>query len=504
MVTKVLILSVPYCEPIPPVAPVLLAACLESKGIPAVAADFNIALYKHFNENPHWPNFKNFLTIGHLMSPTFDRKFFKQLFKFTKSFLNNLIKLHHPTHIGLSIFTSESLDFGQILSYIIRRYYPDIIIIAGGKGLEVPNHDNVFHYQTWIEYCLADVVVIGDAESAIVDVVKNNLQGVVTAAPQNKIDLDEIPLAKWEDYDLNIYNSLKESRDLEPYLTITSSKGCVRQCTFCDVRSFWPQYIFRDPVKVADEIIFNYKNTGIKLFKFTDNLINGSISNFRAMNEKLVSEIPNTIHYDGFAIFRSKHQMPEDDFRLASVAGNNLWSVGVESGSEKIRYEMKKKFSNDDLDWSARMLAKYNIQQYWLLMVGYPSETEKDFDQTKKLLTQYQHLAHNNRVVISVTPTFMVLKNSPLLQNRELAEKYGIDHLIDHPESNDKFWTSKLFLDNTYPERSKRFKELVTLAEDLGYSFSENMPVNKWKQEIAALDIIYEQQPRIFSIHSVS
>jgi radical SAM superfamily enzyme YgiQ (UPF0313 family) len=506
---KVILLSVPFCEPLPAVAPVLLAACLDSKGIPAVASDFNIEFYKQFHSHLYWSSFKNFLTMGHLISPTFDRKFFKQVYRFTKSFINNLVKLHDPTHIGISIFTSESLDFGQFLSYIIRKYHPEIFIIAGGKGLEISDQNNEFHYEKWIKNFIADAVVVGDAEISVVTAITNNQTGVIISPPLTKDDLDNIPLSKWDDYDLGIYRSLNShmfntGESTEPYLTVTASKGCVRQCTFCDVSSFWPQYIFRDPIKVADEIIFNYKNTGIKMFQFTDNLINGSISNYRAMNQRLVEQIPNTIKYGGYAIFRGKNQMPEEDFKLAENAGCIKWLVGVESGSEKVRYDMKKKFNNDDLDWSVRMLAKYNIQQTWLLMVGYPTENENDFYETKQLLYRYQHLSYNNKVLISVTPTFMILKNSPLLQQQELAEKYGVEHLLSQPSLSDKFWTSSKFIDNDYATRSKRWKELILLAENLGYEFAQSSPIEKWKDEIKNLDQLYhEQKSRVFAIRPI-
>lgn len=506
-IKKVILMSVPYCDPVPLVAPALLAACLESNGIYCVASDFNIEFYKKFKDHVLWNEFKTFLTMSHLVDINLNRKFFKEVFKFTRSFIDSIVLVHQPTHIGLSIFTTESLDFGQFLSYIIRRYHPTVKIIAGGKGLEVSNNNNVYNYQIWADHQIADTVVVGDAETAIIDVIEKNLSGLILAAPQSKEDLDKIPLAAWKDYDLSSYTNLRstdiENQSQEPYLTVTASKGCVRRCTFCDVASFWPKYIFRDPLKVADEIIFNYTQTGIKKFKFTDNLINGSISNFREMNQQLVSKIPNTISYTGFAIFRGKHQMPEEDFALAAQAGSSRWTVGVESGSERVRYDMKKKFNNQDLDWSVNMLYRYNIKQCWLLMVGYPSEQQIDFDETKQMLSRYQHLAHNNNITISIQP-FGLLKNSPLLENHELTAKYGVGHNDARSVISDKFWTSTVFLDNTYPERSRRFKELYSLAQDLGYNYADPIMAAKTKQEVSYLDQVYEKnKSRIFAIHPV-
>lgn len=505
----VVILSVPYCEPLPLVAPVLLASCLQNQGVSARGVDFNADFLKHFSDQPYYSELKNFLTIGHLIRPKFPPGTYRQVMSYVKRYLQKICSTYAPRYIGLSIFTSESLDFGMIMSYVIRRYFPDIRIIAGGKGLEVNDPSGCKHYESWINHNLADVIVVGDAEQEIVDTIKQDKKGVIFAPPQKKQDLDLVPLAQWNDYDLGIYSELSTQVDRpqqqeEPYLAITASKGCVRQCTFCDVANFWPDFIYRDPIKVAEEIIHNYQATGIKKFKFTDNLINGSISNYRVMNQLLVEKIPRTISYEGYAIFRGKNQMPEEDFALASEAGCVYWSVGVESGSERLRYEMKKKFDDQDLDWSVRMLYRYRIQQNWLLMVGYPSETEYDFQCTMDLLTRYRTLARDGSITIQVTPTFSLLNNSPLLNNPELAQKYGLDHIRDGGPMVQKFWTSKVFLDNDFPTRSRRWKTLMAHAQLMGYQFGPGMPIQKWKEEIDGLDKIYAQQKtKVIALHRV-
>lgn len=499
--SRVAILSVPWCEPRPLVAPVLLAACLESHGIAARGIDFNISFVKHFSDKPYYAEMKNYLCMAHMFVPSFKRYIIKEVLSFIKRFIDDLVSEFGPTHIGLSIFTHESLDFGLLMSYVIRRYHPDIKIMAGGKGLET-KHETRWIYDIWVDNHVADTVVVGDAETSVVEAVKNNASGLVRSAAQTKQNMDHVPLAKWEDYDLSAYQLEDFDTDNEPYLAITASKGCVRQCTFCDVAAFWPKYIFRDPIKVAQEMIFNYKKTGIRLFHFTDNLINGSITNFRIMNQHLATELPRTLKYVGYAIFRGKHQMPEDDFALAAEAGNIFWGVGVESGSERVRFDMQKKFTNDDLDWSVRMLYKYGITQNWLLMVGYPSETEQDFQETKSLLTRYVHL--KDRITVQVTPTLMLNANTPLLQDQEIATRHGIAHNNTEVQFGNRFWTSTKYLDNDWPTRSRRWKELINHIEQQGFKFGYGQPNQKYKDEIENLDKIYhEQKTKIINIRQM-
>jgi hypothetical protein len=177
----VVIISVPYAEPFPMVAPILLASCLEYNGISAIGIDFNAQFIKKFSKESWYIEFKNFLTIGYLVTPRFNLKIYKDIIRFTKKFLVELQQTHQPKLIGLSIFTSESLDFGLVLSYLIRRYCPDVKIIAGGKGLEVTDPNGIYHYQNWIDNLVVDTIVVGDAEAEIIDTIKNNKIGLIYA-----------------------------------------------------------------------------------------------------------------------------------------------------------------------------------------------------------------------------------------------------------------------------------------------------------------------------------
>lgn len=500
---QVVILSVPHCEPFPMVAPALLSSCLNQAGIPARGIDFAIEFLENFAPTPHWLKLKHHFLHSWAGTYHLQPSVFKSVYRFTKKFLDNVVHMHDPQYIGISIFSVDSLDFGLFMAYLIRRHHPKLKIIAGGRGLQVPHLNKEYHYNMWNRYGVADIIVVGDAEFEIIDTIQQGKQGVVFAKDQTQEDLDNIPLVDWDEYDTKKYPALRQYADTkgtinsqkiwEPNLAITASKGCVRKCTFCDVAKFWPKYIWRDPAKVAREMIHNYRETGIRKFHFTDNLINGSISHYREMNRILATEVPGEIKYQGYAIFRGRDQMPENDFRLAAAAGCVKWIVGVESGSEKIRNQMGKKFSNADLDWSIEMLVKYNIEQVWLLMVGYPSETDEDFEDTITLLKKYRELGASRRVQIGITPTFMLTPNSPLLSDPLLADTYGLSHNLQN-ESYAKFWTSTINPGNTYDVRSLRHRQVLETLDLCDYELHDGTNIDKSLQELKHLDRAYDDK----------
>jgi radical SAM superfamily enzyme YgiQ (UPF0313 family) len=506
---RVVILSVPYTEPLPMVAPVLLSACLNRAGITSSGIDFSVEFLDHFINKSYWPEIKNLLALGFAPTTPLPCRAIIDILKFIRRKLLNIKHKYNPEYIGLSLFTNESINFSYILIPYIQRYLPGVKIMLGGRALElVCGVENRKHYEKYWDHGMADLVIVGDAETAIINAINEDVTGIYHASPQDRVDLENIPIPNWDNYDFSIYTKFKDY-NIQPdkqdpdadsgdsrYIAVTGSKGCVRNCSFCDVAEFWPKYIYRDGEKIAEEIIVNYKKTSIRNFKFTDNLINGSISHYRRMNERLAQEIPNQIRYSGYAIFRSKTQMPADDFILARKAGCHYWAVGVESGSERIRYDMKKKFSNDDLDHGIVNLHKNGIAQGHLLIVGYPTETEWDYLETENYLRRYAHLNTNSMIKIGITPTFQLLGNSPLVQNPDYRNNYQLNFNLDDNLTR-YFWTSNINPENTFDVRYNRWNRLVNLAQQLNYSFTKGMPMVKWHDELVNLKKIYdEKQPK--------
>jgi radical SAM superfamily enzyme YgiQ (UPF0313 family) len=503
-IKKVVILSIPYTVFVPAPAPVLLSACLKKAGIDAIGIDFSSQFHSYFYQKPYWEYLKTFLAEGQIDNKFNYRRAVIDVIKYTKKTLIDIKKTYNPEIIGLSIFTSESLNFFYTVIPYIRKYLPDTLIMIGGRGLEsICRIENIPHYQKIHNHGMADIIVIGDAESEIIKVVQEKKLGINFSPIQTKQDLDDIPSATWEDYDLTLYDKLqdlkivadKTGKFVNPKsMVVTASKGCVRKCTFCDVAHYWPNYIFRDGENVANDIIKAYQHTKITNFEFTDNLINGSVPNYRKMNLKLAQTIPDTINYGGYAIFRDKQSMTSEDFELASRAGCRRWSIGIESGSERIRKEMRKNFSNDDIRHGAYFLSKNNIMQHWMLITGYPSETEEDVKETVNLLHEYKHLANKNLLQIGFTLPFQLNDFSPLMKEDEYKSKYNWNESNLQDIHYKFFWTTSANPENNFNTRYKRWIELTSLAEQLGYNFFWTTDVKKYTKELENLKNIYDQK----------
>ena len=118
------------------------------------------------------------------------------------------------------------------------------------------------------------------------------------------------------------------------------------------------------------------------------------------------------VKWRGMFIFRSG--MTNKDWDMIKASGCHKLDIGIESGSERVRYDMKKKFTNECMYNSIDELGKRGITMTYLMMVGYPTETEKDFQDTIDLLKwseKYKELIEVRTNIV------MIVRNTPLFDD---------------------------------------------------------------------------------------
>ena len=270
-------------------------------------------------------------------------------------------------------------------------------------------------------------------------------------------ELDSIPFPNYDDYNFNLYDSKT--------LPITASRGCVRSCSFCDIHDHW-RYKYRSGVLVAEEMIYLHEKYQIDNFYFTDSLVNGGLIEFKNFCRSMAeyNQRGHNIKWIGQYIIRSSAHLDEKYWDNLAQSGANNLAIGVETGSDAVREHMNKKFYNVDLDYTMKMLDKYNITCTFLMIVGYPTETEIDFQLTLDMFKKYQHLA--NRIIIDINfgSTLGILPGTPLY-NRSL--EFNID--LDNHENN---WAARDNPELTLRERIRRITIIKEYVSALGYKFN--------------------------------
>lgn len=358
--------------------------------------------------------------------------------------------------IGISILSVNSIIPTIDLCKELRKR-TDKKIVIGGPGVStfgIMGSANLGEFLKSINYI--DVYIQGEGEYSLVDLLEGNLKSSYDQID----DLDSLPVSNYDDFDFSKYNTKNK------IVAITGSRGCVRNCTFCDIRAAWKKYRYRSGKNIADEILNHNKKYGTLEFQFTDSLINGSLKSLNDFLDTMISYknanlMDNDVTWSGQFICRPKEQFGESWYKKMSLAGAKQLQIGVESGSESVMHDMGKKLSMDDIDFTMQMLLKYNIQCDILMVIGYPTETDDDFNKTLEMLDRFSYYSDEGVISgVNLGKTMVVLPGSPIGEN---PTHWNISH------DDNRNWISLSNPSLTFKERVRRRITAQKRCQELGY-----------------------------------
>ena len=452
----------------PSLAPALLKATVESTGKYTcdtwdLSADFNF----------HYQNHKDYeILIAWMQNPEIKltAEQFDLYTQRVKSYAEKIVYEYKPKNLGISILTASSHRFTEDLCFHVKSLDHDLKIIIGGSSLDIFQYQHSMNWGDLLLYShIVDTVVLGEGELALLDILEKDTTGTVKVPQLTNAQLNELPVPDYSDYDFSLYpksvsrtywsndSNAKTENDL--VFLITASKGCVKDCNFCDVGAIWERYRVRSGESVANEILTLHEKYGANYFSFTDSLINGGLKPFFEMNTVLTERLPNTIKYEGQMICRSQRDMPEKYFQIMKSGGCHRVQIGLESGSEQVRLDMGKGSTDDDVHYTTGMLIKYGINMAWNIIAGYPSETDEDWEQTMQLI-KYWLPRSDGLLEIFASNTFMLIGGgTPMVKDPVLINKFDMHSEVVNGYSSFA-WTSGLNPQNTLDVRARRFEEL--------------------------------------------
>ena len=458
-----LLVAVPQLEiHRPPISIAAVASSIKKAGFNIDCLDLNIDFFHYVGKEMYY----EFEQVWEQ-----SREETKQEKEIIEKFLFNevLPKLININRLMISVFGRNSTVFTQYLTSFVKKHKPEIEIVLGGQGCfttKIADDDKRDFSEYMLEMGNCDHVIYGEGEKAIIEFLNGNISypGIDNSVNHTQvIDLNAIPFPDYSYFDLDKYQYLDGKKEI----FIIGSRGCVRKCTYCDVARYWPKYRWRNGDNIADELIMNYEKFGINHFYFTDSLVNGSLKAFRGMCEKL-AEYNNThkagFNWRGQFIFRPEKQISPEHFDMIKEAGGDSFYVGIETGSDKVRYEMDKKFTNDDIDYHLEQFERTKLKCFFLMITGYLTETIKDHNDTLAMFKRWQkYVATGTITGIDVSPALLFLPGSPLERMIESHQVEFIRHVKDalgnqtpHPQ----MWESKLNPDLTIKERIRRRVEV--------------------------------------------
>lgn len=458
----------------PPPGLAFLAGMCEHVGLDYHPLDLNLYI-KQTSTDKEW----NTLLKATMVYPVIDQKILDIMNRKVSKFVD-LVAEQQPDVIMISMLTFWQNSWCESLLQAIKDKGICAVRLVGGPGAGTEQQPNISFGRLMARKGLVDYWALGEGEKTVEAFLlgKQELglnyvkQDTDNWAPQLD-NLDKLPAPSYKRINVAKYKIYAHGGDI----SVTGSRGCVRRCSFCDVGVMWKKFRFRSADSIVKEIEQHYLDTGIKKFYFTDSLINGSLKTFIGILEGIVAlkeKYPDLydINYYGQFIIRPKKFHPESMYALMAASGYRHVQTGVESGSDSVRKHMGKDFTNEDVDYHMEMCNKYSLQNSILMMVGYPTETLEDFEQTLEMVRKYQKYIINDIIVdMSSQLPFTIFKYTPAWH---MAQEMGIEKL-DH--YYDYTWISKNNPQLTVKERYRRYLEFHKLVVSLKYAECLDMEI---------------------------
>ena len=363
---------------------------------------------------------------------------------------------YEPKLIGLSTHVWASEFYLGRITEIIRKKTDLKIIMGGPAAIELGD--------TAIEKGWVDYHVVGDGEEAFINALEGKFDhpSINSNKPHavSNETFAELPSPDYSDIDFSRYKELDPKQNR---VFLIGTRGCVYDCSFCNVPALM-KYRFKDGVKFANEVKDVQKNFKPEWIEFADSLINGNLKEYRRLitelarlNEEEPETKPKII---SFYRIRPMNQTREEDFKLMADSGFYRLKIGVESGSFEVRKHIGKTETDEEILYTFEMCRKYGIRINLLIIVGYPTETKADFQETMEMLEMIRDKGFSDVVDRAVVNELYISTDTGISKQVEELE-------IKNAESHTK-WTRVLpngeVLDEA--ERKRRLTEAITFIRD--------------------------------------
>ena len=296
--------------------------------------------------------------------------------------------------VGFQVF---SCDLAAVIESIkiIKQNDPEKIIIIGGA------HPTCVGKDVFSEINGLDFAFQGEGEIGLPLLLKKVLK-------KENIYFDKIPGLMWkENKDIKVNERVftEELDSLEfpawdiirpdaypqnpqgaffknfPIAPIVTSRGCPFPCTFCASNLLMGKKLrLRSIDNVIREMKLLYESFCIREFHIVDDNFTyypqrakDFCKKIKESGMKFSLSFPNGVRLD---------TLDEELLKLLHSIGTYAFTVGIESGSQKVLDAMKKHLSLETIEEKINLINKSGIEPSGFFIIGFPCETKEDIKET--------------------------------------------------------------------------------------------------------------------------
>jgi len=298
--------------------------------------------------------------------------------------------------IGLNFLAARFRETIVDLCKPINKYKKDAWFVIGGHcASAIPEYV--------LKETKCDVVVVGEGEEVILDVIKNKKDNVlikhIIYGKQIK-DINKLPYPSWHLFPMDMYTTnivfSGMEKDDKSFQMITS-RGCINDCDFCFKTTKGIR--LRDLNDVIKELMTLNKRYGINVIRFQDELF--------LVSKKRIREFADLLKKNNLKIkFTANARvdiLDEETVILLKEIGCILLNIGFESSSQEVLNHINKNTTIEQnmkvLEICKKIGIGYGLNFIW----GYPEDTKETLMKNVELIKKY-NTYKQLRTIRYVTP----------------------------------------------------------------------------------------------------
>ena len=285
---------------------------------------------------------------------------------------------------GLIAITALTPTIGKALetANFAKKTCPDAMIVMGG-------YHPTFNYKEILEHECVDVVIIGEGENTLLDLVRtvekggdlNDVKGLAfddVLTPKRPLikDLDELPLPARHLLPMESYKLLNMETRMS---TMITSRGCPMQCSFCSSAALHGHKLrLRSVDKILDEMEYLVNELNVETIAFMDDTF--------TLNKKRVLEICEGIKERNIDVLwgctARVDTLNSDVLRRMGDAGCITIFMGVESADQQMLDNVNKQTTIEKIKNAFEISRREKIRTIASVVLGMPGDTHESIKKT--------------------------------------------------------------------------------------------------------------------------
>jgi radical SAM superfamily enzyme YgiQ (UPF0313 family) len=314
--------------------------------------------------------------------------------RLTRAALTKTLLRDRPDIVGIQVFSS-GFTTSRRAAQIVKQALPQAVVIVGGP------HVTATAERALLDLPEADYGFCGEAEPGLPDLVRHLAQKApgglgkvpgliyrdgpaVRVNPRAIVDdLESLGFPAWDLMAPGTYPDSPQGAFYRqfPIAPVLTSRGCPYECTFCGSPvNMTRAYRTRPMAHVLDEVELLYKQYGVREIHIIDDMFALQKERVMAFCAGLV-ERRLSISYT-FPNGLRLNALDREMLLRMKETGAYAFTVGIESGSDRILQAMKKRLTTDFIRKQVTLITECGLEPSGFFILGFPDETRQDMEAT--------------------------------------------------------------------------------------------------------------------------